>query len=101
MWGAALFFITILMATPGGRAAVCQYAQQAIDLFAAQLPYSDVAFVLMTLSALGCLLIIRGGRTPERPVERWIWREIRVLETDPVASRKLNRRSSWRPTARH
>lgn len=60
-------------------------AEQTISLFTA-LPYSDVALALMALSALGCLLLMRG-RAPGRPVERWIWREIRALETDPLVRR--------------
>jgi len=77
MWGAALFFITIVMVTPDGRAVVCDYVQQTICLFVAQLPYSDVALALMAISAVASLLMLRPRRM-ERRVERWIWREIRT-----------------------
>lgn len=76
MWGAALFLITIVMVTPGGRAVAGEYLRQTLSLFAEQLPYSDAALGFMALSALACLLVMLR-RTPEKPAERWIWREIR------------------------
>jgi hypothetical protein len=77
MWGAALFFITILAVTPYGRAAADEYVRQTLSQFAAQLPCSEVALALMALSALGCLLMMRGGRAVQRRAEYWVWREIR------------------------
>jgi hypothetical protein len=76
MWGAALFFITIVLVTPGGRAAAGEYLQQTLSLFSGQLPYSEVALALMALSALGCMLTMLG-HTRQKHTERWIWWEIR------------------------
>ena len=86
MWGAVLFFITIVMVTPGGRAVASEYAQQTIAVFTAQPIYADPALALMALSALGCLLLM-CGRTSERRPERWIWREVHVLDADPAVRR--------------
>jgi len=83
MWGAALFFITIVMVTPGGRAAAGEYAQQTIALFTGQLP--DPVLALMVLSALASLLLLRRKR--ERGAERWILREVRVCEAGPAVQR--------------
>lgn len=80
MWGAVLFFITIVMVTSDGRAAAAGYAEQTLALFYSQLPYSDVALAVMAVSALICFLLL-FVRTRERRTERWIWREIRVLDT--------------------
>ncbi len=66
-----MFFVTIVMVTPGGRAVASDCIQQTMALFTAQLPYSDAALVVMGLSALGSLLLLRA-RPQETPVERWI-----------------------------
>jgi hypothetical protein len=83
MWGAVLFFITIVMVTPGGRAVASQYAQQTIALFTAQLP--DALLVMMALSTLACLVLV-CGRPSERMAERWIL-QIHVLDSDPAVRR--------------
>ena len=89
MWGAALFFITILMVTPCGRAAVDEYARQALSLFAAQLPYSDVALVIMGLSAVASFLLL-CGRGREKPGPCWTLWEIRgELADEPARNRCL------------
>jgi hypothetical protein len=85
MWGAALFFITIVMVTPCGRDAVEEYARQTIAQFAAQLPFSHVTLAFMALGALGSILLMCGG-SPERPDLYWVWRGIRG-ELDDEASR--------------
>jgi len=85
MWGAVLFFITIVMVTSDGRAAAGEYAAQTMAMFNSQLPYSDVALAVMAVSSLVCLLLL-CKRTRERRTERWIW-QIRVLEADPAVRR--------------
>ena len=80
-----LFFITIVMVTPCGRAAASQYVQQTLARFAAQSHHSDAALVLMAICALGCLLLM-CGRAQEGPAAYWVWRKI-----DQDVSRKASR----------
>jgi hypothetical protein len=96
MWGAALFFITMVMVTECGRDAASVYVQRIVSLFSGQLPYSDVALWVMALSALGCLLLMRK-RAPERSVERWVV-QIRVGHDAEASPRQSAGESLALPT---
>ena len=83
MWGAAGFFITIVMVTPTGRAVAGAFAQQTISVFSAECTYPDAVFALMAVSFLISMLLMCGG-TKEKQPEQWVWREVRALEADPA-----------------
>jgi hypothetical protein len=76
MWGASLFFITILFVTSSGRDVLEAYFSQTIGRFMAQSPYSDVSLALMAVLALVLALMMRSQRQPVKPDVYVILREI-------------------------
>jgi len=77
MWKTGLFFVTIVMVTPAGRSAVSEFADQISMWVVAQAPYSYVSLVIIALSALICLLLMRG-RSTEKPPVCFVRREVRL-----------------------
>ena len=76
MRGVGLLFIAVVAATPGGRAAVDEYATKFGDLLATQAPYSYVIAGIVTVSVLVCLLMM-GASRKERPPVYLVRREVR------------------------
>jgi len=76
MWRGTLFFITIVMVTASGRAAVAEYARETMSLLATGVAGSDFILLLIAFSALGSILLM-CRRSPEKSAERWVWQEIR------------------------
>jgi len=76
IWRPALFFITIVFATPSGRAAANGCANQVMAMLADQAPYSYVVLVCVAFITLVCLLMMHDWRR-EKPGTQVIRREIR------------------------
>ena len=68
MRGASLFFITIVIVTPRGRAALEAYSSETLTRFTVQSPYSYLTLVSMAAIALMLLRMMRQRRTETRAV---------------------------------
>jgi hypothetical protein len=88
MWTVALFFITIVLVTPGGRAAIDEYASQAASLFSGDVAYSDPAILLLALGTAGAVLLV-CLRLPKRS-EGCVWRVIRFEVGDDAVSNRTH-----------
>jgi hypothetical protein len=84
MRGPSLFFITIVMATPRGRAALEAYSSETVTRFTVQSPYSYLTLISMAAIALVLLMMMRQRRTEMRTMVCIVRREIR----GPVAVRQ-------------
>jgi len=92
MWKPALFLITIVMVTPGGRAAVSEYADSAFSQFVFNSPYAELALISLVLVAVGVVLLLLC-QSPKVPDSTWVWREIRE-ETGAVRRAPLRKVSA-------
>lgn len=88
MWKVALFFITIVLVTPGGRAAIDEYASQAASLFTGDLSYSDPVIMILALGTVGAVLLM-CLRLPKRSDE-CVWRVIRFEVSDDAVSNRTH-----------
>jgi len=106
LWRPALFFITIVVVTPSGRAAVDEYGSQVIALLDAQAPYSYVTLIFIAATALACLLMMLEWRR-QKPVIYHVCREIRygighaAAESQPLRPRVAGPDRSRRMKLRH
>jgi hypothetical protein len=89
MWKTALFLITIVLATPGGRAVLGEYAHQAASLFSGDLSYSDPAMILLLLGAVGAVLLM-CLRSPKKRDVYVVWRVIRAEVGDDAVSNRTH-----------
>lgn len=78
MWGGTLFFVTIVLAVPSGRAVLEDYATLAMARLAAQSPLSEIILASIVVIAAMLLLILRES-APCRPAMYRVRRETRGL----------------------
>jgi hypothetical protein len=107
MWGPSLFFITILLVTPGGREILAGYIGFIFIRFEASSPYTYMSAAFMCAFTLIFLRMVRR-RQKEIPNVCYTFREIRGPAGDehPKPSRRrfeilLRLRSRLRPVATH
>jgi preprotein translocase subunit SecG len=87
MWKPALFLLTVVLVTPGGRDVLGQYAHQASSLFAGDSTYGNLAIVAIALVFLGLLLLILC-QSPKDPNAQWVLRRVQGPEPAGVSSNR-------------
>jgi len=76
MWGAVLFFLTIVMVTPLGRAVADELVRRIVVSLAMPVPYAHAGVAIMAFCALASMLLMRR-RAPKRVEIRWVWYQVR------------------------
>jgi hypothetical protein len=90
MWGATLFFITIVFVTQCGRDAAVAYISQILSQ-----PCPPLSLVCMALGTLASLFVMR--RRAPRPGPYWVWQVVQgevgeAAHTDSSTAESVDRR---------
>jgi hypothetical protein len=83
MWKPALFFLTIVLVTPNGRAFFSEHFVRASSQFFGNSLYSELAIGAVALALAGFVLLLLC-QSPRSPEAQWIRREVRTPEPAPA-----------------
>jgi hypothetical protein len=94
MWKPALFLVTIIMVTPGGRGAVSEYLDRASSQFAFHSLYAEMALIALVLVAVGAILLM-FCQSPRNTETAWVVRRVYEETASPRVPKRGRRALSF------